>query len=102
MQNMAILEQNRGQKEYDSNIKNIEGILSKVKDIIDVSKYYNELNSIKREVSNLDINKEMFSSNMQLEYEAFIFSPYIERLEILRKKIDILIKYVYINMFVFF
>ena len=45
----------RGHKEYESKIKNVEGILSKLSGILDTSKYISELNQIKN-----DLKKQIF------------------------------------------
>lgn len=89
MTNSMSIDLTRGRKEYDSKIKNLEGIFSKVENILDISIYKEELQSIKNIVNNNpDLSKNMTFNSMQMDYEAFIYSEYNEKLDNLTKKIE--------------
>lgn len=80
---------NRGRKEYEAKIKDIEGILSKVKDLLDTSKYYSQLEQIKNKVNNdpnLVVNMPTY--NMMLDYESMSFKDYIKALDSLLYEIE--------------
>lgn len=78
-----------GQKEYESKVKNLEGIFKKIEKILDISEYRQELERIKNEVHNdPDLLNKMLSSNMQLDYEGFIYGKYTKMLNELTEKIE--------------
>ena len=79
-----------GQKEYESKVKNLEGIFKKIEKILDISEYRQELEQIKSEVYNDPdlLNKMMFPS-MQTDYEGFVYGNYIKRLDDLTRKVDV-------------
>lgn len=83
------LDLSRGYKEYESLIKNIRGIFSKVGSILDINKYKQELEDIQREAANDNsINNQMPSKEMQLEYEGMVLSPYINKLRNLTDRVE--------------
>lgn len=89
MTQASNLDLSRGHKEYDSKVKNLEGILTKVEKILDVSLYRKELQQVKNDVSNNpEFDKKMATSNMQMDYEGFVFATYIKRLDDLTKRIE--------------
>lgn len=78
-----------GQKEYESKVKNLEGIFKKIEKILDISEYRQELEQIKSEVYNdPDLLNKMMFPNMQTDYEGFIYGKYIKRLNALTRKVE--------------
>ena len=89
MTRVENIEITRGYKEYDSKIKNLEGIFAKTEKILDISKYKEEFQQIQDEVNkDSRLSNKMMFSDMQLDYEGYIFSPYIKRLDDLTNKIE--------------
>ena len=79
----------RGHKEYESKIKNVEGILSKLSGILDTSKYISELNQIKNDLKNdPSFQNKMTFDNFQMDYEEYIYSKYSKRLDELAIKME--------------
>lgn len=80
---------NRGHKEYDSKVKNIEGILSKIECILDVKKYKKEFNEILKEVeSDTSLTNKMPFKSLQMDYEDYSYDKYSSRLDKLEKMLD--------------
>ena len=83
------LDLTRGHKEYDSKVKNLEGMLTKLKSILDITKYQNELNQIKNDVKNdSSLSNNMPYNNIQMDYEGFIYDNYSKRIDELTKKVE--------------
>ena len=83
------VELTRGHKDYDSKVKNLEGILNKIGVVLDTSAYRRELDAIQEEVQNdPSLSKQMTFAGMQLEYEGFIYGNYSKRLDELTKKVE--------------
>ena len=79
----------RGYQKYDSAVKNLEGILDKVKVIFDITNYQSLLNEIKIKVENdEDLSKKMPYAGMQSDLEAFVFDDYVKKIEEITKKIE--------------
>ena len=79
----------RGHKEYDSKVKNLEGMLTKLKGILDITKYQTELNQIINDVKNdPSLSKKMLYNNIQMDYEGFIYDNYSKRIDELTKKVE--------------
>ena len=79
----------RGYQKYDSAVKNLEGILDKVKVIFDITNYQSLLNEIKTKVENdEDLSKKMPYAGMQSDLEAFVFDDYVKKIEEITKKIE--------------
>lgn len=82
------VELNRGFKEYNAKIKNLEGILNKLEKIINVTEYQEELKQIQMLVNaETSLSNEMISESMKLEYEDIVLNPYVNKLDNLLKKI---------------
>lgn len=84
------VELSKGYREYDSKIKNIEGIFLKIQNLFDITIYKEELNKIKSDVSkdkSLDIRMGEYAT-MQTSYEMLSLSPYIKRLDKLTHYIE--------------
>ena len=68
----------RGYQKYDSAVKNLEGILDKVKVIFDITNYQSLLNEIKTKVENdEDLSKKMPYAGMQSDLVAFVFDDFV-------------------------
>lgn len=79
----------RGHKEYESRLKNVEGILSKLNGILDTSKYISEFNQIKEDVKNdPSFQNKMTFDNFQMDYEEYTYSKYSKRLDELAIKME--------------
>ena len=80
----------RGQKKYDSKVKNIEGIFSKVGDLLDLTTYKKEFNDIINSVKDdPTFSNRMTYQFMQMDYEGFIYDKYSAKLDELINKLDI-------------
>ncbi len=79
-----------GIKEYESLKLDIEGIFLKLNNIITYENYQNKFNRIIEEVSEntKQLSHKMFSPNMTLDYESYIYSPSIKKLQELKKEIE--------------
>lgn len=78
-----------GRKEYEAKVKNLEGIFAKIEKILDISEYRHKLDQIKMEVLNdPDLRNKMLSSNMQMDYEGFVYGKYTKRLNDLTEKVE--------------
>ena len=89
MSEVEALDLNRGFKEYNSKVKNLEGIFTKVEDILDISGYKQSLKEIEEELKNENsLNSEMISNSMQLEFESMVLAPYIKRIDKLTEDIN--------------
>jgi len=79
----------RGHKEYDSKVKNLEGIFEKVSIVLDISEYRQELKSIQKGIDNdSSLRNKMTIPSMQMDYEGFIYDPYIKKVEVLTAKVE--------------
>ncbi len=79
----------RGRAEYNSKIQDLEGIFSKLQEILDVSEENNEFLQIQQDVENdTDLSTEGFFKEMQADYEQFAFKKYIKRLDDLHRKLE--------------
>lgn len=82
-------ELNRGHKEYDSKVKNLEGIFNKIQNILDITEYKKELEQIQFEVSNdSSLSNDMLFASMQMDYEGFAYGSYNKRLDDLLRKVE--------------
>jgi len=82
-------ELNRGRNSYDSKVKNLEGIFTKVQNILNISEYEKKLEQIKNEVNNdSSLSNNMMSQSMQMDYEGFAYGSYINRLDDLLEKVE--------------
>lgn len=87
--NEENIELKRGRKEYESKIKNLEGIFDKLQKVLNITEYKKEFNQIKNDVNNdSSLSNEMISLQMQLDYEDYSLKPYIDRLDNLLKNIE--------------
>ena len=80
----------RGHKEYDSKVKNLEGIFKKIEQILDISKYKEAFLTITSEVNdNPNLSSKMLDdmhyNEMQLDYEGFTYGVYNKKLDDLTK-----------------
>ena len=83
----------RGHKEYDSKVKNLEGIFKKIEKILDISKYKEAFLTITSEVNdNPNLSSKMLDdmhyNEMQLDYEGFTYGVYNKKLDDLTKEIE--------------
>lgn len=79
----------RGHKEYDSKLKNVEGMLSKLDGLLDIQKYIEEYRKIKLDTKNdPSFKTKMTFDNFQMDYEEYIYDDYSKRLDKLAKQID--------------
>lgn len=84
------LDLTRGHKEYDSKVKNIEGILKKLEGILDISEYRKEFNEIIGEFEkDPSLSTKMLYSGMQMDYEGFVYDKYSDRLDALNYKLSV-------------
>lgn len=80
---------NNGQKECESRILNLESILMKVENVLDVSKYRNKLEQIKDEMnSRINSSNRMISSYNIGDTDTISYDLYIQEIDNLKKKID--------------
>ena len=78
-----------GFKRFDTEIKNLEGIINKVSPILDVSNYRKELDEIKKKIQNdEDFSKTMPLSGMQVTYESMIYDKYAGYIKDLTDKVN--------------
>ena len=85
----------RGYKKYDAIHKDIEGILEKLSDIFNVEKFQKELKKIdiivdsnKSVIKMKTLTKKTNHQNMQEEFEALVYDPYINDLKNLKEEIE--------------
>ena len=79
----------RGYKKYDTAIKNLEGILDKIKVIFDVTSYQKELDDIKSQVeSDNSLAEKMPFAGMQDDLEAFVFDDYVKKIQEITEKLE--------------
>lgn len=83
------IELTRGHKEYEAQVKNLEGIFTKLEGLFDVTKYKSTFNQIQDDFNNdPSFENDMMFEGMQLEYESLICEPYIQRLEKLTQELE--------------
>ena len=79
----------RGYKKYDAAVKNLEGILNKIKVIFDVTTYQKELDNIKKQVeSDNSLARKMPYAGMQSDLEAFVFDDYVKKIQEITEKLE--------------
>lgn len=79
----------RGYKKYDTAVKNLEGILDKIKVIFDVTSYQKELDDIKAQVeSDNSLAEKMPFAGMQDDLEAFVFDDYVKKIQEIAEKLE--------------
>lgn len=89
LSDVEALDLNRGFKEFESKVKNLDGIFKKMEDILFLSKYEQRKNEIiERASRDKGLDSEMTSSSMQLEYESMVLAPYIKELDDLTKEVE--------------
>lgn len=78
-----------GQKECESKILNLESILIKVENVLDVSKYRKELQLIQDEInSGVNLSNTTISSYNTEGSDTISYDLYIQEIDNLKKKID--------------
>lgn len=76
-------------KEFDTLVKNLEGIFSKLDGILDTSPYQDRFQSIISSVqSNPDFLNKMPMRDMQHSYEMSLYAPYVKELKTLTQDIE--------------
>ena len=79
----------RGYKKYDTAVKNLEGILDKIKVLFDVTTYQKELDDIKTQVeSDNSLTEKMPFAGMQSDLEAFVFDDYVKKIQEIIEKLE--------------
>ena len=79
----------RGFKALEEKHKNLEGILYKLDDIMDVSSFRDEMETIVRDAySNEDLKLKMPDETMQMDWEGSVLNDYVEHLTTLTKAIE--------------
>ncbi|MBQ1813130.1 MAG: hypothetical protein II119_04215 [Bacilli bacterium] len=83
------IELTSGNKEFDAKVKNLIGIFNKLRPLFNITEYENKLESIQHDLKdNPSFKNKMTTENIQLTYEAFIYGPYIKRVEELTEKVE--------------
>ncbi|MBR2827995.1 MAG: hypothetical protein IKE70_02030, partial [Bacilli bacterium] len=79
-----------GIKEFESLKIDIEGIFHKIDGLINYDNYQNEFQQIIEEVNqnSKQLFRKMYSPNMTLDYETYIYSPSIRKLQELKKEME--------------
>ena len=79
-----------GIKEYESLKIDIEGIFQKLNGIINYDNYQIIFHNIIEEVNqnSKQLSHKMYSPNMRLDYETYIYTPSIRKLQELKKEIE--------------
>ena len=79
-----------GIKEYESLKIDIEGIFQKLNGIMNYDNYQKLFQQIIEEVieNSKELSHKMYSPNMRLDYETYIYTPSIRKLQELKKEIE--------------
>lgn len=79
-----------GIKEFESLKIDIEGIFHKIDGLINYDNYQNAFQQIIEEVNqnSKQLFRKMYSPNMTLDYETYIYSPSIRKLQELKKEME--------------
>ncbi len=88
VQNNSV-ELNRGHKEFDAKVKDIEGIFKKLDGVLDLSNYKKDFYIVLKDAQkDKSFNNDMIYAGLQMDYEEMIYDKYNARLDAIYKSLE--------------